>query len=1017
MTRRQRQANLLAIMVGLLATALVVTLYGVGRLDWLELRTLDYRFRHANSIKQSDDIVCIDIDDGTLELVRRWPWPRYEQTPLIQVPAELGAKAILVDLTWSESEAVAVDPPENVDVTADVFDLTVDQVNVRLSDYELRCGIAEAGNVYLGFLFNQFDVAFDPGFFGAHSVVSALRDGHEDAAREMARAIDGRRHARLAELARWKDEVPQLLPALDLARVVLEIEKDYGVDAADLARLTGLPREQITQHIGDCRLAVLREFVRVAFADQPALRELPVSELFETLYTTISERDAAGDTALKAELAQALRDVLGYEATVRTRIGTTETLGPGAVAADRIYPVYYLHAQVAKRCGSTVFEPDLEDGVTRHLPLLIQHGQHIMPQLAFGLACDEMGVTPRIASVAGDGRARELLLSDLRIQLDEHGGALIPWLPQRDWTEQFTAKLPDPNDPDGAERRSRIPADALWEIYAARARIRDNAALARQRRYQLFTGGLFAEGAQYAGACEQLEALRRAERAAVLQQQDEAAVRCRQQIDAGERELAEFEQQLVASIKDDDWTAAQVAAELQDIASIDALNGRIQKDIGRTLARLRPAIEGKICIVGYTASALADMTPIPTHPRAPGVLAHANLLNGLLTGRTVSWAPLWLNVLIAIALGLLATLVTVALRPREGLLVVLLLAVVYVLLAGGMAFYFWTYWIALVPAVGSAVLSSIAIAFYRYVFVDRERRQLATALGQYTSKEIARQVAENADLCRRAEMRNVTTMFTDLKGFTTISERIGAERTQRVLNICLGRFTDVMLRHEAMVNKFLGDGVFAFWNPVILPQEDHAIRAAETAIDLQTALNELQAEQRSAGGDRVFDDLVMRVGVATGNAVVGPCGSEQKFDYTCIGDSVNVAARLESANKFYGTRIIVNSDMREAFGDRFRCRTLGGVQVKGKRQGVAIFELLGRAGAVPDEVLAHADLFARAVELFQAREWREAAPIFGECIQQRPDDLAAMRYAELCALYVNNPPDEDWNGAIELTEK
>jgi adenylate cyclase len=317
------------------------------------------------------------------------------------------------------------------------------------------------------------------------------------------------------------------------------------------------------------------------------------------------------------------------------------------------------------------------------------------------------------------------------------------------------------------------------------------------------------------------------------------------------------------------------------------------------------------------------------------------------------------------------------------------------------------------PALGAMGLSLAGVAAYQYIFVDRERRQLAGALGQYTSKEIARQVAENPELCRRAEMREVTAMFTDLQGFTSISERIGAERTQRVLNICLGEFTEVMLRHEAMVNKFIGDGIFAFWNPVIYPQTDHALLACETAVDLMEALRRLA----DRGGEPVLQQLVLRVGVATGNAIVGPCGSEQKFDYTCIGDSVNVAARLESANKFYGTRILISGPTRHAVGERFSFRALGGVQVKGKTQAVPVYELLGRMGQVAEETLAYARRFDDAVREFQNRSFGEAGVVFAALASERPDDRAARIYAETAERFVAEPPAEEWNGAIELTEK
>ncbi len=368
-------------------------------------------------------------------------------------------------------------------------------------------------------------------------------------------------------------------------------------------------------------------------------------------------------------------------------------------------------------------------------------------------------------------------------------------------------------------------------------------------------------------------------------------------------------------------------------------------------------------------------------------------------------------------MGLLATVLSAHSRPRSAAVLLAAMAVSYAALGGALAFYVWTYWIAVVPALLAMALSFVAVLLFRYVFLERESRRIATALSQYTTAALARQLAEDAELCQRAEVREVTAMFTDLAGFTTLSERIGATRTQRVLNIVLGRISEVVLHYEGMINKFIGDGVFAFWNPVIYPQVGHARQACEAALEIQSALRRLIDEQRSSGGDEAFSNLYLRIGVATGNAVVGPCGSEQKYDYTCIGDSVNVAARLESANKFYGTRILISGTTRDQAGPSFVVRPLGGVQVKGKTQAVPIHELLGRAGDVDEATLAYAERFADAVNAFQRRSWQQALAAFAACAAERPEDLAACRYLTATRTFLSTPPPEDWSGALELVEK
>jgi class 3 adenylate cyclase len=646
----------------------------------------------------------------------------------------------------------------------------------------------------------------------------------------------------------------------------------------------------------------------------------------------------------------------------------------------------------------------------RRTPLLVRHGDLVLPQLALAVAFDELRLRPADVQ-ARPGRLTlrsPRLLRPLTIQLDDRGRALVPWVPRRRWTEQFGPQ---------------VPMGAVWQIYDRQLKTRQNQELIREALGTLLAAGDPEPWRTYHADLSLRLELDGELRLARYRDDAEAARQVNDWIRQYDELLAAGEPALRAALAEalagsGDTPATQDApVALGTLHRALAANDAYRDEIDTLMSRLRERVAGKIGLIGYTATALADMTPIPTSARAPGVITHANLLNGLLTGQMVCWAPGWLNALLTLAVGGLATLVSVWRRPRSAAATAAIIAVAYVALAGWLGFRVWTCWIALTPAVGATLASYVTVLLYRYVFLERETRQLATALGQYTSATLARKMAEDAELCRRAETREVTAMFTDLAGFTSISERIGAQRTQRVLNATLGRFSEVILRQEGMINKFIGDGIFAFWNPVIYPQPDHARRACQTAIDLHAALRELVGEQVRTGGDDAFEQLVLRIGLATGHAVVGPCGSEQKYDYTCIGDSVNVAARLESANKFYGTRILVSGLTREAVGDSFAFRPLGGVQVKGKTQAVPIYELLGQAGRVPPNLLEYAQRFDQAVTAFQSRDWAQALAVLETCLSHRPDDLAAAHYLEAVRRYQIQPPAADWAGALELAEK
>jgi class 3 adenylate cyclase len=983
-----------------------VAAYLGGGLEWIENQSLDLRFVYANSTPRSPDIIGIFIDDRSLELAGRWPWPRDEQAALVSIPAELGARALLVDITWSEYENLRVPPPPDADLLVDVNASIADAARAAiLPDLELEAAIAAAGNAYLAFDYPQFSLESSDEF---RRIVDAILADDEPQARRLADQLDAALRRRWPGAAVHAEQRPLLR-----ACVVAALVRDPALDEAGVAAVLNIDDSAWLERVFQrCLDAALRRRVRAWLADQGAA-DRSALELMAELHVSLSNKPLSNDTPLRRAAARALRTALGDAATVAQAMPAGREIAAALRPVDDISPVYFPFAEAARRCCFVNFEPD-GDGVMRRSALLVEHDGRALPQLAFAVACDALDVSPegmraapgRLLLQPGQGSAPRV------VQLDARAATILPWRPERDWLAQFPS----------------VPAHALWTVQRKRQQLDDNRVLVRHMLRNVFADERFAEFAALARAAEtadeiesQLRRLPSHERQARADLSSWLAD-LERQVSEGETTLRAWLSQRSAGAAPATTEAQRETSDLatQALAIVDharAEESRITDEIDSALARLRGLIAGKYCLLGYTATSLADMTPIPTHPRAPGVMAHANLLNGLLTNRLVHWAPPAANALIAGLAGALATLLSVRLRPRAAGLVVLASVILFVALAGAMAFYLWSYWIALTPFVLAVAGPFLLISIYRYVFIDSERRHLATALGQYTSREIARQVAENPELCRRAESREVTSIFTDLKGFTTISERIGAERTQRVLNVCLGRFTEVMLRHEAMINKFIGDGVFAFWNPVIRPQADHALRACETAVDLQAALGELRAAQRTAGGDEVFDELMLRVGVATGNAVVGPCGSEQKYDYTCIGDSVNVASRLESANKFFGTATLINGATRDQTDGRFCLRWLGAVQVKGKQQGTMVYELIGRAGHVPPHVLRYADDFGRAVALYRERRWEDATAAFESLLRVRPDDLAALHYRELCEQYRRRPPADDWMGVIELQEK
>lgn len=997
MLSRNQQTSLIAFAIGAVATIAVVVLYRAGVLDWLEYRTLDLRFRSEwiNSIPFSDELVSIDIDDRSLELVGRWPWPRDVQEALIRIPAECGARALLVDLAWNEPEPPRPAGNSNHLLQSAVASNDAVPREMIYPDQILRGAIARAGNVYPAFHnYHQAQLERTPAFAKA---VQLLLENKKEAAEKA-----------FSEIPDAETVSPTPLERATIAAAIL---REPAADAAMIAETTGIALEHVRACFGRTREVAYRILLRSWLEADESRYQMPPAEILATMYAYVRGEPLTSTTQTPqlAALSTALSEVLSVHATVRPSLIDEATAQRIAQPVRAIGPVHFPLAEKSARPGFVNFSPSTADGVMRKETLFEQYGDALTSQLAFTVGWDMLQIRSDAVTVIGGDNEKRLIIeqasdAELKIQLDERGRAMVPWVP--------ITRVPLTPD-------RFIPASLFVDIREKENAIAANNAALRASAATLLSLPSFEANSELQAAHQETINTKEAFSAAKTATDRKTYYNARATHESAHNQLAATTTNALnksletATLNEND--AAAYAGERDYVAELARANDSLRSDIATLREQLRIKLDGKICLIGYTATALADMKPTPVSGSMPGVRAHLNMINGMLTGRMVSWMPLWLVSVWTVVTGLLMSLLSTVHRQRAFWW--LLLSVAFVLVIAAFLFHRDVYWLPIVPLVGALTASYAAIALFQYSFVDRERRALTKTLGQYTSKTLARKMAEQPELCLKAESREVTAMFTDLAGFTSISEEIGAERTQRVLNVSLGGLTEVMIRHEAMINKFIGDGVFVFWNPVIHPQEDHARRACETALELFDELDRIAAEKSETDGDPIFARLQLRVGIATGNAVVGPCGSEQKYDYTCIGDSVNVAARLESANKFYGTRILVSGPTRDAVGADFEFRTLGAVRVKGKTKAVPIYELIGKVNAVDEPTLQYALAFSDAVRAFQACEWSDALRRFEACSAQRPTDRAATVYCEATKAFQETAPEPDWNGALALVEK
>ena len=421
------------------------------------------------------------------------------------------------------------------------------------------------------------------------------------------------------------------------------------------------------------------------------------------------------------------------------------------------------------------------------------------------------------------------------------------------------------------------------------------------------------------------------------------------------------------------------------------------------------ALEGRIVFVGTSAQGLRDIKATPLTANFSGVEVHATIADNILVGdvlRSPSWIVVMdvaLIVLVGIGLSfLIAYLRSWVVFLLTILLVIALLAGSYLLLVNLRLAYAPT-WIVL-----SVLLIYTVLTMLRYWGEERSRRRVRVMFGAMVSAEVLEHLEENPDCFslqgRRAE---ATMFFSDLAGFTTISEALAAGQLSDLLNRYLSPMADIVMEHNGYVDKYEGDAIMAEWG-VPNPVEDHATQACLAAIEQQRCLAELRPILKEDFGH----ELYVRMGINSGVVTAGNMGTARRMQYTVMGDAVNLAARLEPVNKDYGTSMIIGQATYKAAAKSIEVRLLDRIVVAGKTEAVEIYELIGRAGDVSQVRLDGGALYERALQMHWDRDWVGALRCLDQLAQLDHVDGAAANLRSRVEGYQVNPPRSNWGGEV-----
>jgi adenylate cyclase len=445
--------------------------------------------------------------------------------------------------------------------------------------------------------------------------------------------------------------------------------------------------------------------------------------------------------------------------------------------------------------------------------------------------------------------------------------------------------------------------------------------------------------------------------------------------------------------------------------------GEILKSYLDNKASISPSIKkdffrGKVVFLGLTAAGLFDLKPTSVSSISTGVLIHATTLDNILNKSFIKPVN---GIFVIVFMLLICFFISYSVLRRYSLLLNLSLFTISlaVILLITVLLFKKSLYMNVISPVASLMITFIISVAYSYATEGRQRLFLKRAISQYMDRRIADYLLENPSLIKPGgQNKRLTVFFADIAGFTSISEKTSAEEIATMLHRVLNSLTEVIIRNNGVIDKYIGDCVMAFWGAPLKTDKDE-INACYAAIQCVSSLAELNYSLRNEG----LPEIAIRVGIHSGDAIAGNIGSDRLFHYTAIGDTVNLASRLESVNKFFKTRIIISEDTIKETDNHFFARMLGVIEVKGKTLPIKIFELIAEKENIASDKMELASLFQQGMTFYEDCKLNEAARIFDQILEKYPYDGPSEFYKNRCNYLISNPSlTEDWN-IIKFSEK
>ena len=432
----------------------------------------------------------------------------------------------------------------------------------------------------------------------------------------------------------------------------------------------------------------------------------------------------------------------------------------------------------------------------------------------------------------------------------------------------------------------------------------------------------------------------------------------------------------------------------------------------------------KIVLIGSTVSELHDNFPAPffefkdrdgnyRKAETPGVEIHANAIWTILNQQYYKEFPHLFSLLLLLVLIGLVYFVVMRLSTFWSIIISVGLLLLYNLAQFYLFANFRLILIMVMPSLAIA-LSFMASTVYEYVATQREKRMIMGAFERFVPQKVVKELLDHPEKLKLGgEERYLSVLFTDLANFTSVSEKLKPTDLVNLINIYLTEMTEVVFKYDGIVDKYEGDALMAeFGAPVHF--EDHAVKACYAAIEMQERLKKLDLSKYK----KVISSLSCRIGINSGHMIVGNMGSKNVFDYTVMGDAVNLASRLEGANKMYGTNIMISEDTYKLVKDDVVSRPLDLIRVKGRQKPVRVLEVISRRDQkIPERIRSILPVFVNGIRYYHLRDWKKSEECFRFCLDMVPNDGPAKEYLRRVREYAETPPADEWDGVYTLHSK